>query len=102
MHLCAILIQCFIIVARFLASSYWRIVSATRFERSVDRVDMALTLTALDPVFFIHSDASNSSGKIEQKIFISLIVNWRASSNGSKSKMLGELPPIFQLFRVLN
>jgi len=65
----------------------------------VERVDIARTLTALDPDRLVHSEPKSSSGMMAQKIFISLIVNCLANSRGSKSRMVGLLPPIFQFLR---
>src|SRR3569833_392398 len=72
-------------------------VSATRFDRSVDKAVMALTLGESTPPFFIHCEPRSSSGRMEQKMFICFTVIWRAISSGSKSRMVGHVAPIFQL-----
>ena len=86
------------ILARLVGSSCCRMESETRLARSLESVDMARTLTAREPDFLVHSVARSSSGRMEQKMRDSLMVNWRASSRGSKSRML-RLWPVDLQFR---
>ena len=88
MHFEQTLIQCFIIAARFLTSvCSSMILSATHAVTREERELSALTLTAEDERFW-NSCPTSSSGRTAQKILLSLMVNCRASSRGSKSVML--------------
>ena len=76
--------------------------SATRLARSVDNFDIALTLMALESLFLVHSSARSSSGWIAQNNLDSIIVNCRASSIGSKSRMLHCVRPSLLALRALS
>lgn len=81
--------------ARSIASC-WTMVSVRGLDKSVESVDIALTFIVQGLGPFVYSHLRRSLGIMRQKMFISMIVSCRAKSKGSKSGIVGFVPPILQ------